>query len=160
MIAYIMWDEMESVLLFEINSLRQELLNRAKSFLKWYWVTPTNSRSTSSSATQHVPLISKCVDRSVTYEAKQRRVKFRRCFGNIPLAGGNVSVTNIRNSGNEPKAPVMSQISKFMGPTWVPPGSCRPWMGPMLAPWTLLSWILPEPWFLKPYKLVNKGGDI
>ena len=26
-----------------------------------------------------------------------------------------------------------------MGPTWSPPGSCRPQMGPMLAPWTLLS---------------------
>ena len=32
-----------------------------------------------------------------------------------------------------------SQIAKFMGPTWSPPGSCRPQMGPMLAPWTLLS---------------------
>ena len=26
-----------------------------------------------------------------------------------------------------------------MGPTWGPPGSCRPQMGPMLIPWTLLS---------------------
>ena len=26
-----------------------------------------------------------------------------------------------------------------MGPTWDPPGSCRAEMGPMLAPWTLLS---------------------
>ena len=26
-----------------------------------------------------------------------------------------------------------------MGPTWDPPGSCRPQMGPMMAPWTLLS---------------------
>ena len=26
-----------------------------------------------------------------------------------------------------------------LGPTWGPPGSCRPQMGPMLAPWTLLS---------------------
>ena len=26
-----------------------------------------------------------------------------------------------------------------MGPTWGPPGSCRPQMGPVLAPWTLLS---------------------
>ena len=26
-----------------------------------------------------------------------------------------------------------------MGPTWGPPGSCRPQIGPMLAPWTLLS---------------------
>ena len=33
---------------------------------------------------------------------------------------------------------VGSQITKFMGPTWGPPGSCRPQMGPMLAPWTLL----------------------
>ena len=32
-----------------------------------------------------------------------------------------------------------AQITKFMGPTWGPPGSCRPQMGPMLAPWTLLS---------------------
>ena len=32
-----------------------------------------------------------------------------------------------------------SQIAKFMGPTWGPPGSRRPQMGPMLAPLTLLS---------------------
>ena len=31
------------------------------------------------------------------------------------------------------------QITKFMGPTWGPPGSCRPQMGPMLALWALLS---------------------
>ena len=32
-----------------------------------------------------------------------------------------------------------TQIVKSMGPTWGPPGSCRAQMGPMLAPWTLLS---------------------
>ena len=32
-----------------------------------------------------------------------------------------------------------TQIAKFMGRTWGPPGSCRPQMGPILAPWTLLS---------------------
>ena len=32
-----------------------------------------------------------------------------------------------------------TQITKFMGPTWGPLGSCGPQMGPMLAPWTLLS---------------------
>ena len=32
-----------------------------------------------------------------------------------------------------------SQIARFMVPTWGPPGPCRPQMGPMLAPWTLLS---------------------
>ena len=31
-----------------------------------------------------------------------------------------------------------TQIAKFLGPTWGPPGSCRPQVGPMLAPWTLL----------------------
>ena len=33
----------------------------------------------------------------------------------------------------------ITQIAKFMGPTWGPPGSCRPQMGPMLASRTLLS---------------------
>ena len=33
----------------------------------------------------------------------------------------------------------ISEIAKFMGPTWGPPGSCRSQMGPVLAPWTLLS---------------------
>ena len=32
-----------------------------------------------------------------------------------------------------------SQKAKFIRPTWGPPGSCRPQMGPILAPWTLLS---------------------
>ena len=31
------------------------------------------------------------------------------------------------------------QIARFMWPTWGPHGSCRPHVGPMLAPWTLLS---------------------
>ena len=34
---------------------------------------------------------------------------------------------------------ICPQIAKFIGPTWGPPGSCWPQMGPMLAPWTLLS---------------------
>ena len=34
---------------------------------------------------------------------------------------------------------IITQIARFMGPTWGPPGSCRPQVGPMLAPWTLLS---------------------
>ena len=34
-----------------------------------------------------------------------------------------------------------SQIARFMEPTWGPTGSCWLQMGPMLAPWTLLSGI-------------------
>ena len=30
---------------------------------------------------------------------------------------------------------IPSQIAKFMGSTWGPPASCRPQIGPMLAPW-------------------------
>ena len=33
----------------------------------------------------------------------------------------------------------VTQIEKFMGQTWGPPGSCRPQMDPMMAPWTLRS---------------------
>ena len=36
----------------------------------------------------------------------------------------------------------ISQIARFKGPTWDPPGSCRPQVGPMLAPWTLQSGIV------------------
>ena len=32
----------------------------------------------------------------------------------------------------------VTQIAKSMGPTWGPPGSCRPQMGSMLDPETLL----------------------
>ena len=34
---------------------------------------------------------------------------------------------------------ITTQIASLMGPTWGPPGSCRPQVGPMLAPGTLLS---------------------
>ena len=33
----------------------------------------------------------------------------------------------------------VSQIARFMGPTWGPSGADRIQVGPMLAPWTLLS---------------------
>ena len=65
------------------------------------------------------PIIScfnlKFVDRSVPHEAKQWHVKFRRCFGNIPLAAGNVSVTNIGSSGTEPKVPVTDYRNRGSG---------------------------------------------
>ena len=36
-----------------------------------------------------------------------------------------------------------THIAKFMGPTWSLPGSCWSQLGPMLAPWTLLSGYIP-----------------
>ena len=35
-----------------------------------------------------------------------------------------------------------SQIARFMGPTWDPPGADRTQVGPMLAPWILLSEVI------------------
>ena len=40
------------------------------------------------------------------------------------------------------------QIASFMGHAWGPPGSFRPQMGPMLAPWTLLSGMSNLFWFV------------
>ena len=34
---------------------------------------------------------------------------------------------------------IYTQIVRFIWPTWDPPRSCRPQVGPMSAPWTLLS---------------------
>ena len=50
-----------------------------------------------------------------------------------------------------------SQITKFLGPTWGPPGSCRPQMGPMLAPWTLLLGLL---WSLQFPSLLYRNNAI
>ena len=42
---------------------------------------------------------------------------------------------------------VYTQIARFMGPTWGPPGSHRPQVGHVLAPWTLLSaYMRPPTW--------------
>ena len=49
---------------------------------------------------------------------------------------------------NEP-----SLIAKFMGPTWGPAGAERTQVGPMLAPWTLLSGYL-----ITSITFVAKGG--
>ena len=52
---------------------------------------------------------------------------------------------------------ITAQIANFMGPTWDPPGSWWPQMGPMLAPWTLLlGWLLWRwPWWQLPVEPVS-----
>ena len=47
---------------------------------------------------------------------------------------------------------IITQIAKFMGPTWGPHGSCQPQMGPMLVLWTLLSGYL---WWPYPWGIIN-----
>ena len=37
------------------------------------------------------------------------------------------------------KAPMYTLMARFMGSTWDPPGADRTQVGPMLAPWSLLS---------------------
>ena len=43
---------------------------------------------------------------------------------------------------NSKETTISSLIARFMGPTWGPPGADRTLVGPMLAPWTLLSGLL------------------
>ena len=47
------------------------------------------------------------------------------------------SQRNLRNT-----CLILSQIARFMGPTWGPPGTDRTQVGPMLAPWSLLSGVV------------------
>ena len=71
-----------------------------------------------------------------------------RCFGKqfphiceqteyqIDFMPGNIDESSgFLNSGYC----LLPQTAKCMGPSWGPPGSCRPQMGPTLASWTLLS---------------------
>ena len=67
--------------------------------------------------------------------------------GKFHGSGGQSKYNSLQNRGNFHMSRTWqislnfntARIAKFMGPTWGPPGSCRPQMGPMLAPWTLLS---------------------
>ena len=53
-----------------------------------------------------------------------------------------------------------SQIAKFMGPTWGPPGSCQPLIGPTFALWTLLSVLAAVTvlWWLHRVQLIWRSG--
>ena len=67
-----------------------------------------------------------------------------RCDGdNVVCEKENKPKNKTRLSGHNAFSHlhISSQIARFMGPTRGPPGSCRPQMGPMLVPWTLLSGI-------------------
>ena len=44
------------------------------------------------------------------------------------------------------KLRITTLIARFLGPTWGPSGADRTQMGPMLAPWTLLSGKQPSVW--------------
>ena len=53
-----------------------------------------------------------------------------------PSSVGNPSISTeipLQNASN-----AETEIAKFLGPTWGPPGSYRSQMGPMLAMWTLV----------------------
>ena len=47
----------------------------------------------------------------------------------------------IRHPGTRGDCDITSLIARSMGPTWGPSGADRTQVGPMLAPWTLLSGI-------------------
>ena len=49
----------------------------------------------------------------------------------------------------------ITQITRFMGPSWGSPGSCRPQVDPMLPAWTSLSGYV----YVISLLLAEKGGD-
>ena len=51
---------------------------------------------------------------------------------------------------------ITSLIARFMGPTWGPSGADRTQVGPMLAPWTLLSGLACM-WLMRPALFTEKG---
>ena len=53
--------------------------------------------------------------------------------------------------------PLNTQIARFKGQTWGPPGSCRPQVGPILAPWTLQSGCI---WYCAAYRRGGTGSPI
>ena len=56
-----------------------------------------------------------------------------QCDTSKTVDHGQTGARPQRNSTEHPP------IAMFTGPIWGPPGSCRPQMGPMLAPWNLKS---------------------
>ena len=53
---------------------------------------------------------------------------------------------------------ITTQIARFTWPTWGPHGSCRPQVGPMLAPWILLWGLVNIPWSpMAPASLRRQG---
>ena len=78
-------------------------------------------------------LIKDLAEKCITY-FNDRISNIRKYLEKIPIATSQTLHDIFNNfDGEVPKIP------KFMGPTWGPPGYSGPKMGPMLAPWTLLS---------------------
>ena len=74
----------------------------------------------------------------VKYERDLRNLTwFWKCMN---YQNGDINERSLSNPHHG--ASEISLIARFMGPTWGPSGADRTQVGPMLAPWTLLSGIL------------------
>ena len=69
----------------------------------------------------------------ITYPSQTSMVSPSWSFGMDIIGYNYLSMLELKSN------PISTQIAKFVVPTWGPAGSSRPQMGPMLAPWTLLS---------------------
>ena len=82
----------------------------------------------------NLPIFVLLLKRQYHYKSMRYISKFRRhCFTGIDGIFWEANIHRHKCSFYIP-----AKIAKFMGQTWGQPGSCRPQMGPMLAPWTLL----------------------
>ena len=90
-----------------------------------------------------------CLKRSLVTQMLYRLTKMKHDSSTLlALYGETTIASRIHHKGLTWKAfpyhdmAISSQIARFMGPIWSPPGSCRPQVGPMLALKTLLSGML------------------
>ena len=77
----------------------------------------------------------------LTLKKHQRLSLLALCEGNPPVVGVVSFISNRIRQRNRNKDIlwISALIARFMGPTWGPSGANRTHVGPMLAPWTLLS---------------------
>ena len=66
-------------------------------------------------------------------------ISFFSLFGHSESAMACLSTTVTKNRTGLLATRAPTQIARFVGPTWGPSGADRTQVGPMLAPWTLLS---------------------
>ena len=79
-----------------------------------------------------------CVSSTIIFRGRWKSQQPISIFGK---PNGHLCSTRTSGESGGGVFPMFTQIAKFIGPTWGPPGSCRPQMGPMLAPWSLSGYV-------------------